>query len=66
MFALKHHQRAMVTAAAEALPEEKRRTFLYRVAARLEIRGYRFTDDDLDEAVRLALVGLVHPQGTAA
>lgn len=61
MLALKHHQRAMVTAAAEALPREKRDLFLQRVGARLQqLYGLRFTDAELDEAVRLALVGLIH------
>jgi hypothetical protein len=39
------------------------RSFLERVAARLTLRG-RFDDKDLDDAVRLALRGLL--QETAA
>jgi hypothetical protein len=37
---------------------EKRTVFLERVAARLQLRG-RFADHDFDEAVRLALRGLI-------
>jgi hypothetical protein len=44
--------------AAGGLPVEKRALFLERVAAWLQLRG-RFTDADLDDAVRTALGGLV-------
>jgi hypothetical protein len=44
-------------AAADTLPAEKRATFLERVAGRLRVLG-RFTDTDLDDAVRQALQGL--------
>ena len=57
---LSDHQRAAVMLAAKDLPDEKRRTFLERVAARVELRGSRFTDADLDKAIRIALRGLVH------
>ena len=47
-----------VWAAADRVPVEKRRVFLERVVARLQLqRG--FTDADLDDAVRAALQGLV-------
>ena len=40
--------------AAGGLPK-KRSLFLVRVAARLQLNGTRFTEADLDDAVRLAL-----------
>ena len=47
-----------VWATADRVPVEKRRVFLERVVARLQLqRG--FTDADLDDAVRAALQGLV-------
>jgi hypothetical protein len=48
--------------AASGLPVEKRGLFLERVAVRLTLRG-RFNDADLDEAVRVALRGLIFAQG---
>jgi hypothetical protein len=42
------------------LPPEKRSVFLERVAAQLSLRGSRFDDRDLDDAVRLALRRLIH------
>jgi hypothetical protein len=54
MLALSDRQLAVVMTAARGLTVEKRSLFLERVAARLELRG-RFTDLDLDDAVRLAL-----------
>ncbi len=45
-------------AAARGLPVEKRSVFLQRVAAKLRLRG-NFTDLNFDDAVRLALRGLV-------
>jgi hypothetical protein len=62
--ALKGQQLQTVIAAAEKLPPEKRTVFLQRVAGRLQLRGFHFTDDDLDAAVRLALQGLI--QNSAA
>jgi hypothetical protein len=59
MLALSDAQLQTVMSAASSLPPEKRGLFLERVAARLTLRG-RFTAGDLDDAVRLALVGLVH------
>ena len=44
--------------AAGGLPVEKRGLFLEQVAARLRLRD-RFTDADLDEAVRVALRELI-------
>ena len=57
---LSDHQRAAVMLAAKDLPDEKRRTFLERVSARLDLRGPHFTDADLDRAMRSALQGLIH------
>ena len=61
---LKAHQLQVVSAAADKLPAEKRSVFLDRVAARLRALGFRFSDADLDEAMRHALKGLV--QNSAA
>ena len=55
MFALSDNQLALVMTAAGPLPPEKRSVFLERVAARLQLRGPRFSDDDLDDAIRRAL-----------
>ena len=57
---LSDHQLAAVMLAAKDLPDEKRRTFLERLNARLGLRGSRFTDADLDKAIQVALRGLVH------
>jgi hypothetical protein len=51
---------ATVMTAARGLSPEKRSVFLERVAARLQLRGPRFTAADLDDAVRTALRGLIH------
>ena len=59
MFALSDDQLALVMNAAGSLPVEKRSTFLERVAAKLRPRGPRFTDADLDAAIRAALTGLI-------
>ena len=64
MLALKDHQLANLMAAAGKLPVEKRGVFLQRVVARLSLHGFRFSDDELDNAVRRALQGLV--QNSAA
>jgi hypothetical protein len=58
MLALSDDQLAVVMTAASGLPVEKRSVFLERVAARLQLLG-SFTDLDLDDAVRLALRGLI-------
>ena len=57
---LSDHQLAAVMLAAKDLPDEKRRTFLERVDARLTLRGARISDADLDKAIRIALKGLTH------
>ena len=58
MIAFTDSQLRTVWAAADRLPFEKRGIFLERVVARLQQhRG--FTDADLDDAVRLALTGLI-------
>jgi hypothetical protein len=46
--------------AADGLPAEKRGIFLERIVAWLQFRDGRFIDRDLDDAVRLALRGLIH------
>jgi hypothetical protein len=43
---------------------EKRGIFLGRLIAQLQLRGFRFTNADLDDVVRSALTGLI--QGSAA
>lgn len=58
MLALSDTQLSVVMTAAGGLPVEKRALFLERVAARLRLRD-RFTDADLDDAVRTALCGLI-------
>ena len=45
--------------AADGLPAEKRGVFLERIVAWLQFRGGRFIDRDFDDAVRLALRGLI-------
>ena len=57
---LSDRQLAAVMLAAKDLPDEKRRTFLERVDARLSLRGARISDTDLDKAIRIALKGLTH------
>jgi hypothetical protein len=48
-------------AVAHAFYQDKRSTFLQRIAAQLEQRG-RFNDDDVVHVAQLALNGLVqHP-----
>jgi hypothetical protein len=59
MFALSDSQLQIVITAAGPLPPEKRSVFLERIAARLQLRGARFSDADLDDAVRRALYGLI-------
>ena len=59
MFALTDTQLEIVMVAAGRLPVEKRSVFLERVAARLQLRGPRFTDADLGAAIQAALTGLV-------
>jgi hypothetical protein len=58
MLAFTDSQLRTVWTAAYNVPAEKRRVFIERVVARLQLhRG--FTDADLDDAVRAALTGLI-------
>ena len=58
MFALSDSQLRTVWVAADRVPVEKRGVFLERVVVRLQLhRG--FTDADIDDAVRIALTGLI-------
>jgi hypothetical protein len=58
MLAFTDSQVRAVWAAANRIAVEKRRVFLQRVIARLQLqRG--FNDADLDDAVRAALIGLI-------
>ena len=59
MLALSDSQLWAVWAAADGLPVEKRGIFLGRLVAQLQLRGSRFTNADLDDAVRLALKSLI-------
>jgi hypothetical protein len=59
MFALTDAQLEIVMAAAGSIPVEKRSVFLERIAARLRLRGPRFTDADLSNAIQAALTGLI-------
>ena len=54
MFALSNSQLRTIWKAAE------RGVYLERMIAWLHFRGGRFIDRDLDDAVRLALRGLIH------
>jgi hypothetical protein len=58
MLALTDSQLQLVMTAAGGLAVEKRGIFLERVAARLRLRGPRFTDADLGAAIQAALTGL--------
>jgi hypothetical protein len=60
MLALNDAQLATVMLAARDLPDEKRRTFLERVSARLDMRRARISDTDLDKTIQAALRGLAH------
>ena len=57
MFALSDSQLRTIWNAVEGLPAEKRGIYLERILAWLQFRGGRFID--LDDAVRLALRGLI-------
>ena len=59
MLALNDTQLALVMTAAGSLPVEKRGVFLERVAARLQLRGFHFTDADLGAAIQVAVTGLI-------
>jgi hypothetical protein len=56
-----------IRTAAKGLPPEKRSLYLQRVNAFVEQRhGNRFTDSDVDTAVKIALSGLVQRTDPAA
>jgi len=59
MFALSDSQLRTIWDAADSLPAKKRGIFLERIVAWLQFRGGRFIDRDFDDAVRLALRGLI-------
>jgi hypothetical protein len=59
MLALSDSQLRAIWAAAGGLPIEKRGIFLVRFVVQLRLRGSHFTTADLDDAVRLALKGLI-------
>ena len=60
MFALSDSQLRSIWNAADGLPADKRGIFLERIIAWLQFRDGRFIERDLDDAVRLALRGLIH------
>ena len=64
MAGLTDAQLAAVMAAAGQLPAEKRGLFLERVVARLGLLP-RFTAAEFDDAVRLALRGLIQEKSAA-
>jgi len=57
MLALDNDQLATIMMAESSLPPEKRSVFLERIAARLQLRGRRFTDADLDKRSELRCKG---------
>ena len=59
MLALSDSQLRAVWAAADGLPAEKRGIFLERLVTQLQLRGSCFSTADVDDAVRLALQGLI-------
>jgi len=64
MLLLKPRHRAIVVAAADRLPDEKRRAFIDRLASRLRLRQYQSTGDtisdgDLVDEIQRALRGLI-------
>jgi hypothetical protein len=58
MIALSDNQFAALMTVAGKLPAEKRGVFLERVVARLSL-VVRFTASEFDDAVRLAMHGLI-------
>jgi len=64
MFALSDSQLRTIWNAADGLPAKKRGIFLERIVAWLQFRGGRFIDRDFDDAVRVALRGLIHESAT--
>ena len=65
MFALSDSQFRTIWNAADGLPAIKRGVFIERIVAWLKFRGGRFIDRDLDDAVRLALRGLIQEKPAA-
>ena len=65
MFALSDSQLRTIWNAAAGLPAIKRGVFIKRIVAWLKFRGGRFIDCDLDDAVRLALRGLIQEKPAA-
>jgi hypothetical protein len=59
MFALSDSQLRAIWNAVDGLPAQKRGVYLERMIAWLQFRDGRFVDRDLDDAVRLALRGLI-------
>jgi hypothetical protein len=59
MLALSDSQLRALWAAADGLPAEKRGIFLVRLVAQLQLRGSCFSTADVDDAVRMALKGLI-------
>ena len=59
MIALSDSQLRALWAAADGLPAEKRGIFLGRLVAQLQLRGSSFSAADVDDAVHLALTGLI-------
>jgi hypothetical protein len=59
MLALSDSQLRALWEAAAGLPIEKRGIFLLRLVAQLQLRGSSFSTVDVDDAVRLALKGLI-------
>ena len=59
MLVLSDSQLRSIWAAATGLPIEKRGVFLGRLITQLQLGGSHFTTADIDDAVRLALEGLI-------
>ena len=59
MLVLSDSQLRSIWAAAASLPIEKRGVFLGRLITQLQLGGSHFTTADIDDAVRLALEGLI-------
>jgi len=60
MLTLSDSQLRAVWASADGVPAEKRGIFFERLVAQLQLRvGSGFTTADFDDAVRLALKGLI-------
>ena len=60
MISLSDHQLDIVSEIARALPVEKRRAYLERIAADLAVRhGLRFSDDDVSAAAQIACARLI-------